>query len=83
MKNRPLRCIDPVIKYCQECEWGWVQYPSWVETYEDLDGCCFESGCSLGYDQGRPEDEPTEEELNEFNEWMERTMQWIKEIQCD
>lgn len=66
MENRPLRCIDPVIKYCQECEWGWVQYPSWVETYEDLDGCCFESGCSLGYDQERPEDEPTEEELKEF-----------------
>lgn len=81
--DKPSRCIDPVLKYCQECEWGWVQYPSWVETYEDLDGCCFESGCSLGYDQGRPEDEPTEEELNEFNEWMERTRQWIKKIQCD
>lgn len=66
--DKPLRCIDPVIKYCQECEWGWVKYPDWVETEEDT-YCCFESGCSLGFDTGRPEDEPTEEELKEFNKY--------------
>ena len=70
---RPTRCIDPVIKYCQECKWGWVEYPGWVETSEDLVGCCFKSGCMLGFDQGRPEDDPTEEELKEFDEWWRKT----------
>lgn len=65
--EEPKRCIDPVIKYCQECRYGWVKYPEWVETYEDLAGCCFECGCMLGFDQGRMEDEPTEQELKEFN----------------
>ena len=69
MKDKPTRCIDPVIKFCQECRWGWVHYPEWVETAEDLEYCTFESGCTLGFDQGRPEDEPTEEELKEFEEW--------------
>lgn len=69
--EKPTRCIDPVVKYCQECPWGWVKYPDWVETAEDLDGCCFESGCTLGYDQGRPEDEPTEAELKEFEEMVD------------
>lgn len=64
--STPTRCIDPVIKYCQGCRWGIVTYPSWVETYEDTEGCCFEISCMLGYDQGRPEDEPTEEELKEW-----------------
>ena len=64
--DKPKRCIDPVIKFCQECRWGWVNYPEWVETEDDLAGCCFESGCTLGYDRGRPEDEPTEEELKNF-----------------
>lgn len=72
MHERPTRCIDPVIKYCQECDWGWVKYPDWVETREDLAGCTFESGCMLGFDQGRPEDEPTEEELTEFERWCKK-----------
>lgn len=67
--EKPTRCIDPVIKFCQECPYGWVKYPGWVETYEDTLDCCFESGCIYGFDQGRPEDEPTEEELKEFEEW--------------
>ena len=66
----PTRCISPVIKYCQDCEWGWVKYPAWVETAEDMIGCSFESGCTMGFDKGRPEDEPTEEELKEFEEWF-------------
>lgn len=71
MKDKPKRCIDPVIKYCQECPLSWVKYPDWVETREDLYNCSFEFGCTLGFDKGRPEDEPTEEELREFNEWWE------------
>ena len=66
MSNLPTRCIDPVIKYCQGCQFGYVTYPDWVETEEDTYNCCFESGCTLGFDQGRPEDEPTEEEMQAF-----------------
>lgn len=44
-----------------------------VETYEDLADCSFESGCTLGFDQGRLEDEPTEEELKEFEKkWCKK-----------
>lgn len=69
MNNKPTRCISPIIKLCQECPWGWTHYPEWVETSEDLAFCTVESGCMLGYDQGRLEDEPTAEELKEFEEW--------------
>lgn len=65
----PKRCIDPIIKFCQECPWGWVHYPEWVETSDDLTNCTFECGCTLGFDKGRPEDEPTKEELDEFEKW--------------
>ena len=51
------------MKFCQECKWGLIQYPGDVETYEDTLGCVFETSCVLGFDQGRPEDEPTEEEI--------------------
>ena len=45
---KPIRCIDPVVKYCQGCQYGWVEYPDWIETREDLDGCCFKSGRMYG-----------------------------------
>lgn len=70
--ENPIRCIDPIFKDCQECKFGWVKYPDWVETYEDLYGCTFESGCTLGFDKGRPEDEPTEEEWKVFNDWFNK-----------
>lgn len=70
---KPTRCIDPVIKYCQECRYGHCIYPAWVETAEDLEWCTFETVCIYGFDQGRPEDEPTEEELKEFEEWVKQT----------
>lgn len=69
MKNeKPTRCIDPVVRYCQGCRYGWVQYPSWVETKEDLAGCCFESGCMYGLEN----DEHTEEELAEFDRIIDK-----------
>ena len=70
MKDKPTRCIDPLIKYCQECPYGLVIFPAWVETCEDAAGCCFDTRCMYGYDQGRPEDEPTAEEFAEFEDWM-------------
>lgn len=66
--DKPTRCIDPVMKYCQGCQYGWIKYPDWVETYDDLCDCSFESGCMYGLEN----DEPTEEELREFEErWHE------------
>ena len=66
--NKPTRCIDPVIKYYQGCQYGWIKYPDWVETSEDLDECSFESGCMYGLENT----ESTEEELKEFDEWMKK-----------
>ncbi len=66
----PTRCIDPVIKFCQDCPWGHNIYPSWVETRKDLKDCTFETVCTLGFDKGRPEDEPTEDELEEIRKWQ-------------
>lgn len=37
-------CTDPY-QYCQGCKHGLVKYPSDVETYEDLAGCCFDTVC--------------------------------------
>ena len=64
--NKPTRCIDPIIKYCQGYQYGWIKYPDWVEISEDLEGCSFESECIYGFENT----EPTEEELKEFNKWM-------------
>ena len=47
MANLPTRCIDPIIKFCQECPWGYNVYPPWVEAGEDLEGCSFETVCTL------------------------------------
>lgn len=37
-------CTDPY-QYCECCKHGFVQYPSDVETYEDLAGCCYDTVC--------------------------------------
>lgn len=74
MNDIPSRCIDPVIKYCQGCRYGHCIYPEWVETYEDLIDCSFDTVCTLGYDKGRPEDEPTDDELKEFYEEFDEKM---------
>lgn len=50
----PKRCIDAVFKYCQGCKYGVIVYPEWVETHEDLEGCCFETYCSLGLENTEP-----------------------------
>lgn len=68
--DKPTRCIDPVMKDCQECHYGWVKYPDWVETYDDLCYCSIESGCTYGLEN----DEPTEEELREFEEWSTKVV---------
>ena len=72
MNDLPTRCIDSIMKYCVGCPWGHTIYPSWAETREDLSGCSFDTICTLGFDKNRPEDEPTEEELKEFEEWYNK-----------
>lgn len=67
MNEKPKRCIDPVMKYCQCCEYGYIIYSEDVETARDLDGCFFEEGCIFGFEN----DEPTAEDLAEFDEWWE------------
>ena len=64
--DKPTRCIDPVMKFCQECKYGWIYYPDGVKTYEGTLYGTFESGCMYGLENT----EPTEEELKEFNEMM-------------
>lgn len=81
MKGLPTRCVDPVMKDCQECRYGHVIYGDDVECYADLAGCCFESGCTLGFDKGRPEDEPTDEELQEFEKEFEAIERRMKKCQ--
>lgn len=73
-KDKPTRCVDPVMHFCQECRYGWVKYPDWVETYEDTFGCTFESGCMYGLEK----DEPTEEELIEFRKWCDELEEKLK-----
>lgn len=72
MKDLPTRCIDPVLKFCQDCIWGYCHYGDDVECSADLADCSFESGCTLGFDQGRPEDEPTEEEIKHFDDLWDK-----------
>ena len=56
---KPTRCIDPVMKCCQYCEYGHVEYP----YYPDIDD--FDTHCIYGFE----ECEPTEEEVKEFEDW--------------
>lgn len=64
--EKPTRCINPVVKLCQDCKYGYVKYPEWVETYKDTLDCSFESGCTLGLE----DTEPTKEELLEYEQWI-------------
>lgn len=76
----PTRCIDPVMKCCQDCIWGYCRYGDDIEYYADLADCSVESGCTLGFDQGRSEDEPTDEELQEFEKGFES--HWKENSKC-
>lgn len=66
--DKPNRCIDPVVKYCQECKYGVVIYPEWVETYEDTFDCTFETHCIFGLE----DTEPTDQEIEEFESWIKK-----------
>ena len=36
MKGLPTRCVDPVMKCCQDCAWGYREYGDDVECSADL-----------------------------------------------
>lgn len=57
--TKPTRCIDPVMKYCQECPHGVI------ESNDDTNEF-FETHCMYGFEK----DEPTEEELKELDDWL-------------
>lgn len=67
--DTPTRCIDPCMKFCQECKYGVIKYPDWVETYEDTIGCSFEASCMYNLENTIP----TEEEEAEFENWANKT----------
>ena len=48
---KPTQCIDPEMRFCQECKYGHCIYPDWVETTEDLTSCTFETCCIFGFDK--------------------------------
>lgn len=56
---KPVRCIDPVMKCCQYCEYGGVEYPYYPNTEDFYTYCIY----SL------EKYEPTEEEVKEFEDW--------------
>lgn len=68
MSEKPMRCIDAVLKRCESCPYGVIDYPDWVETYEDLSGCCYDTSCMYGYEN----DIPTPEEEKAFADFVER-----------
>ena len=67
-ERTPTRCIDSIMKYCQECPHGYVKYPDGTETKADLEGIVFESGCKYGLENTQA----TEEEIKEFDAWCKR-----------
>ena len=40
-----IRCLDPVMKYCQGCKYGIIHYSEDVETYQDTFGASFKTSC--------------------------------------
>lgn len=40
-------CIMPEMPYCPACRYGYIVYPEWVETAQDLEGCSCEWVCLL------------------------------------
>lgn len=65
--NRPTRCIDPCMKYCQGCKYGVVEYYD-VDCYADLDGASFDEYCMWGLEDTIP----TQEEIEEFERWVNK-----------
>lgn len=60
-----IRCLDPVMKYCQGCKYGTISYSDDIETYYDTFGANFKTHCIYGLEKQKP----SEEDLKEFYDW--------------
>lgn len=76
-KTEEKKCPDPVMKYCQGCKYGYIKYPDWVETREDLEGCCFETFCTIGMENYKP----TKKEERQFHREWKRHERLHKRLQ--
>lgn len=52
-----IRCLDPVMKYCQGCRYGIIHYSENVETYQDTFGASFETHCIHGLEKQQPSED--------------------------
>lgn len=66
--EKELKCLDPVMKYCQECPYGNIHYSDDIETYYDTLGANFKTYCIYGLEY-QP---PSEEDLKEFYAWYKK-----------
>lgn len=79
--KKPKRCIDPVMKYCQGCRWGYCIYPE-DTTRDDINSgfATFESGCTLGLE----DTEPTKREIRKFDKAVDKYYKAYKSpYDCD
>lgn len=60
-----IRCLDPVMKYCQGCKYGIINYSDDIEYYYDTFGANFETNCIYGLEKQKP----SKEELAKFDDW--------------
>lgn len=60
-----IRCLDPVMKYCQGCKYGIINYSDDVENYHDTFGVNFETNCIYGLEKQKP----SKEEMAKFDDW--------------
>ena len=60
-----IRCLDPVMKYCQGCKYGIINYSDDVENYHDTFGANFETNCIYGLEKQKP----SKEEMAKFDDW--------------
>ena len=67
-KTNELKCLDPVMKYCQACPYGNIHYSDDIETYYDTLGANFEIYCIYGLEKQKP----SEKDLKEFYDWYKR-----------
>lgn len=63
-----IRCLDPVMKYCQACKYGIIHYSDDVENYHDTFGASFTTSCMYGL-ENQP---PTAEEEKQFADWCNK-----------
>lgn len=50
--TKQIQCIDPEMKFCQECKYEHCICSNDIETSEDLDLCCFDTSCMYDFDKG-------------------------------